>query len=371
MGHATDGTLRRLVDEPFAITDATVAHVEQCRRCGSRAALIAEEAGWVGRRLTGPQLLPDVDEAWADLQERLVRRDRRAATRLVARRAPATRRVLARSARGGAVAAAAATLALTGTAAAVALSGVFAPTRVAPVSVDRADLKAVGSLLDLSGISNPDGFPTPSGSGALAFGRLTWSSAGAARTYGSVGAAAAVTGVVVRVPGQLPAGVGRPTTIESQPRVTATICFDRAAGSLAGTSVVLHAGPAVVVGYGSRGTGLGVPTMVVATMPRPTADATGATISQIESFLLSRPGVPTQLAPELRLLGDLSTVLPFPAPSGLQTSSVHVGRWPGVAIALPSGVAAAVVWEDGTGTVRAVGGLLDRRTLLRVADQLR
>lgn len=34
--------------------------------------------------MTGPRLLRDVDEAWADLQERLVRRDRRAATRLVA-----------------------------------------------------------------------------------------------------------------------------------------------------------------------------------------------------------------------------------------------------------------------------------------------
>lgn len=49
MAYATDGALRRLVDEPFAIADTTVAHLEQCRRCGSRAALIAEEqAGSAG-----------------------------------------------------------------------------------------------------------------------------------------------------------------------------------------------------------------------------------------------------------------------------------------------------------------------------------
>ncbi|MHB1929573.1 MAG: hypothetical protein ACYCUG_09175, partial [Acidimicrobiales bacterium] len=328
MAHATDGLLRRLVDEPFAVADATVAHVEGCSRCGARAAEIAGRAGWAARQLAGPQPVPDVDEAWQDLQARLA--GRRAPIAPLRVDAPAHRRrqLVGLSVRGGIVAVTATAL-VTGTAAAVALSGAFAPTRVAPVRVSASDLRAVSELLDLSNVSVAAGFPTPSGTGTLPFGTLTWSSSGPARSFSSAAGAAAATGVPVRVPARVPSGVGAPTTVEAQPAVTATIRFDAAAGSLSGASVVVHAGPAVVVAYGGRAPGAGLPTLVLLTTPRPTATSTGTTIQQVESYLLSRPGVPTGLAQELRLLGNITSVLPIPTPAGLSTRSGHVDGSPG------------------------------------------
>ncbi len=152
--------------------------------------------------------------------------------------------------------------------------------------------------------------------------------------------------------------------------MSATVTFNSAAPGVAGSSVTLDAGPAVLAQYAAaRGTQ--VPTLGVVTMPRPTALSTGATVSQIEAFLLKQPGVPFKLAEELRLLGDLSTTLPVPVPPGASVRSVRVTGRPGVLVADPSNAAAGVVWEDGTGMLHLVAGILDPQDVLNVADQLR
>ncbi len=92
-----------------------------------------------------------------------------------------------------------------------------------------------------------------------------------------------------------------------QPRVEVTVKFKPGVASVGGSSILLHAGPAVVVEYGSAG-GPNLPTLGVLTMPRPVATSSGATLSEIEAFLLSQPGVPASLAEEIRLLGDSETV---------------------------------------------------------------
>lgn len=171
------------------------------------------------------------------------------------------------------------------------------------------------------------------------------------------------------LPTRLPAGVGAVKQLIVQPRVRATVTFNSTAGSLRGSSVVLAAGPAVLAEYGSA-SGTDLPTLVVATMPRPKALSTGASLSQIEAFLLNEPGIPPQLAEEVRVLGDLRTTLPVPVPPGASVRSVQVAGWPGVLLRDSSNAGAGVVWEDGQGVLHFVAGLLDSQDVLNVAHQL-
>ena len=130
------------------------------------------------------------------------------------------------------------------------------------------------------------------------------------------------------------------------------------------------AGPAVLAQYAAAAGGTDVPTLAVMTMPRPTALSTGASVSQVEAFLLDQPGIPPELAEEVRLLGDLRTTLPVPVPPGAAVRAVRVAGWPGVLVADSSNAAAGVVWEDGRGMIHVVAGILDSQDVLNVANQL-
>ena len=185
----------------------------------------------------------------------------------------------------------------------------------------------------------------------------------------SLAQASAQAGFEVPTLTHVPAGVGTVRQLAVQPGVKATVVFDSNAGRLAGSSVTLDAGPAVLAQYGGAA-GSDVPTLAVATMRRPTARSTGASTSQIEAFLLSRPGIPPALAEQVRLLGDLSTTLPVPVPPGTAARSVQVAGSPGVLLADSANAASAVVWEDGQGLLHVVAGILDSRDVLNVADQL-
>ncbi len=131
----------------------------------------------------------------------------------------------------------------------------------------------------------------------------------------------------------------------------------------------MDAGPAVLAEYGGAA-GTDVPTLGVATMRRPTATSTGASMTEIEAFLVDQPGISPGLAEEVRLLGDLSTIFPVPVPPGASVRSVRVAGWPGVLLADSSNAAAGVVWEDGRGMLHVVAGILDPQDVMHVAEQL-
>jgi hypothetical protein len=151
--------------------------------------------------------------------------------------------------------------------------------------------------------------------------------------------------------------------------VSATVTFNSTAPGLSGNSVTINAGPGVLAVYaGASGTDL--PTLVVAAMRRPTALSADASLSQIEAFLLRQPGIPPQLAEEVRLLGDLRTTLPVPVPQGASARPVQIAGWPGVLLADSSNALAGVVWENGRGMIHVVAGLLDSQDVLNVARQL-
>jgi hypothetical protein len=368
--HVPDGLLRRVDDEPLAVPDRVTEHLDGCERCSARRAEIISDAEHAARLLSAPQLVPDTDVAWARLRGEL-HPGARPGTLQRRRLTPdmgRPRRLPRVSLRTG-LAIGATGIVIAGTAAAATLTTIFAPTHVAPVPLSQGDLRAISALAGLDSGQSLGGFAAPDGSAPLRFGTIRWSSAGSAHPAASLAQAAAQAGLAVALPAHLPAGVGGARDFTVQPRVTATVTFNAAAAGLAGSSVTVEGGPAVLTEYGGAA-GSGVPTLGVATMRRPTAVSTGASLSQIEAFLLGQPGVPPGLAEEVRLLGDLRTIFPVPVPAGASVRSVRVAGWPGILLADSSNAAAGVVWEDDRGLIHVVAGILDPQDVLNVAQQL-
>jgi hypothetical protein len=368
--HVTDGMLRRLEDEPLSVPDRATDHVEGCARCRSRLGAVTGDADRCRRVFSAPQLVPDLDAAWTRLVGGLsgrTERPDRSRVRISLPRRP--HRLLGIPARASALVGVVAVV-LAGTATAATLTTtVFAPTHVAPLPLARGDLEALAGFMGLGEGHVLGGFSTSSGTIPNSFGTITWSSLGTARSVPTLAEASQDAGFAVPVPSSLPPGVGTPQSFVVQSRVNVSVTFDASDPQVGGSSVTLDAGPAVVVEYGSEATAA-VPTLAILAMPRPTAVSTGATTSQIEAFLLSQPHVPPALSEEIRLVGDIGTTLPVPVPSGAAVHSVLVGGSPGVLVSDASEAVGAIVWEDSSGMLHVVAGLLDQHDLLNVADQL-
>ncbi len=363
--HVPDGRLRRLLDEPFAVPDRDVAHAGRCTRCRARLEAIAGDASSARRLVAAPAAVQDLDVAWTDLAARAAGPRRVAALR----GAPRRRWRLAGTSLGTGASVAAVSVAVAGIAAAATLTTVFAPTAVVPVPVSKADLQPLAALLRLAK-GSANAFAQPSGSSALPFGTVSWSSSGHGEKVASLAAAEAATGVTVSLPATLPAGVGAPSSYFVAPKLTATVDFDSSAGAaLSGSTLVVTIGPGVAVSYSGSGGVSGVVPLAVAAVERPVATSSGATTSELESFLLSQPGVPSDLAGELRLLANPSTTLPVPVPPGASSSTVTVDGSQAVVLTDQSRVASGAVWVGG-GDVHVVAGLLDAKDLLGVARQV-
>lgn len=369
MRHIPDGVLRRLDDEPLAVPDRLTEHVIGCVRCSTRRALIAEDTERAARLLSAQQWVADTDVAWARLRRELHSASEEDVGRRWPRPARWRRQRFPRLSLRAGVIIAALGIVVAGTATAASLTTIFAPTHVAPVSVSRGEVQSIAAFVGLGDNGALGGFPTADGSRTMRFGSIRWSSSGLANPVSSAADASAEAGLPVPLPTRLPVGVGAVNQFVVQPRVTATVSFSPAAASLDGSSVTLSAGPAVVAEYGGANRS-DLPTLAIATMLRPTALSKGANLSQIEAFLLAQPGIPPQLAEEVRLLGDLRTTLPVPVPPGAAVRSVQVGGWPGVLLADSSNAAAGVIWEDGKGMLHVVAGILNSQDVLNVANQL-
>jgi hypothetical protein len=245
---------------------------------------------------------------------------------------------------------------------------------VAPVRVSANDLKAIENITGIGRLSRG---LQPSGSMRLTFGDLSWASAGPAQQVNSLASASAMTHLAFPAPATLPSGVGAISSIEVQPQVTATVRFSQNAGpAMAGSTLEITVGPAIAVQYGGTSARSNLITLAIVAVRRPVAsmegegEAGGATASQLETFLLSRPGLPAGLAQEIRLLGNLGTVLPVPVPSGLWELREHIGGAPAVLVTDPNGFASGVIWESRDGVVHAVGGLFDKEDVFSVARQI-
>ena len=221
MRHVPDGTLRRLIDEPFAVADRDARHVEGCGRCRARSQRIAEDAATVERFFDVP-VPADTDAGLARSRASLIERSSRRTTWRVGPRR--SWRFMGASLSTGASLAAVGVV-IVGVAAAATLTTVFAPTQVARVPVSQADVQELTQLMGLNTTTSFDGFRSPSGSETLPFGMLSWTSSGGAGQVASLADAEAATGLAVTLPTTLPNGVSGIDRYAVMPKVTATIAF--------------------------------------------------------------------------------------------------------------------------------------------------
>jgi hypothetical protein len=344
--------LRRLVDEPAGVPDAERAHVRGCAACLTRLAAVRQDADAAAAFFTDAPAAGDVDRAWQRL----------AATAGRTAPAPAPARRRRRLARGPLAAAVGAVVLLggAGVAAAADWLPVFRTEQVAPVQVRTADLVALPDLSaygDLSVVSPPD-----------------------VRQVPDAAAARESTGLEVPQVAALPAGVaGQPRFVVGD-QVVAEFTFSAAkarAASGAGAPPVpagldgsrfrLVAGPGVAETWSEA---RGVPALVVARATAPAAFSTGVPFATARDYLLALPGVPADLAAQLRAFTSGASTLPLPVPADLATSSAaDVGGHPATVLASRDGSVTGVVWVE-DGVVTAVAGSLTQDEVLGVARGL-
>jgi hypothetical protein len=111
--------------------------------------------------------------------------------------------------------------------------------------------------------------------------------------------------------------------------------------------------------------------MVVGRVVAPKAYASGIPFAAARDYVLSLPGLPADVAAQLREFSGDGTTLPLPVRAERLTSSaVEVGDAPATLLTARDGLVAAVVWVRG-GVVTAVAGSLSADEVLSVARGLR
>jgi len=240
---------------------------------------------------------------------------------------------------------------------------IFGTEQVAPVRITTADLVA---LPDLS-----------------AYGDLAFTDEPEVHTVPDAATAAAETGLDVPSVTDLPRGVSGQPVYQVGREVTATFTFaaDRAGQAAAeagetlpppppgldGSSVRLVAGPGVAQMWKSAA---GVPALVVGRAVAPTALSSGVPFEVVRDYLLSLPGLPDEIADQLRTFTADGSTLPLPVPADqVTTTSTEVDGVPATVLATRNRALAAVVWVD-DGVVTVVAGSLDDDEVLTVARDL-
>jgi len=361
MRHPTDGTLRRLLDEPAGVPDAERRHIAGCPVCLGALA-DAQQDATAAAAVLRTDVEPDVERGWQRLSTSVAAEGRSPARTI----APA-----ARAATGGwraalrrpAVAALGVVLVVAGAGAAAAADWVpiFRTERVTAVSVSSTDLV---QLPDLSAYGTvevtqpPDVHPVP-----------------------DAAAAREATGLAVPEVAALPRGVtGEPAyQVGDQASATFTFSAARAAAAagndlpavpagLDGSKFRLTAGPGVAEVWSEA---RGVPALIVGRVIAPTAYSSGVPFTAARDYLLSLPGLPADLAAQLRDFSGDGTTLPLPVPAELVTSSTAtIDGNPATVLTARDGSMAGVVWVA-DGVVTGVAGSLSVDEVLAVARGLR
>jgi len=368
--HLSDGTLRRIYDEPLALTSANQAHFDGCPACKARFESIANAARATATLLNVPAFTPEPVAALRSMRVRM--RGEEAASpprwyeRWIERVTPRWRPIAT-----PAVAVLLAGALLTGVTATGAAEGwfrVFEPRTVAPVQVSASDFATTGKLLDYGEVKWLPGPPT-------------------IQPLSDATAAAAQSGLPVLMPASLPNGVVGPVSFGVVSHATGSLTLDaerlRASAAkngvhvnpmpakLNGSKLVVNGGPALLEAWGlSAGANQNqVPTLVILQTRVPTVDSTGATAAELEAYLLSQPGVPPDIAAQIRAIKDPSSTLPIPIPKGLATTEpVEINGAPG-GLLIKAVVGAGVVWQK-NGVIYAVGGQLTPDQVLAIATSL-
>jgi hypothetical protein len=363
--HPTEGTLRRLLDEPAGVPDDDRAHVARCPECLAGLATAGQDAGTAAAALACA-VDPDVDLAWRRLTARVAAGapGRAAASARARTRAP-SRRWSGRL-RSPVVALLGVVVVLGGAGAAAAADWlpIFRTEHVAAVPLTSKDLVGLPDLSaygELAVVTEPD-------------------------VHQVAGAAAAreVSGLDAPRVDTLPAGVtGTPAwTVGGQAVAEFTFSADRAAAAAAAAGTTLPPPPAGLDGSRFRlvaGPGVaevwsearGVPALVVARVTAPSVYSSGVPFTTARDYLLSLPGLPAGLAAQLRSLTGEGTTLPLPVPAELvRSSTADVGGHEATVLTSRDGTITGAVWVA-DGVVTGVAGTLTEDEVLTVARALR
>lgn len=358
MRHPTEGTLRRLLDEPAGVADTDREHVAGCPVCLSGLAAAQRDAALTGAAL-GADPAVDVDAGWSRLSHAIDRDERRR----VPAAASASRWRAALRSPVVAVVATAALLTGAGAAAANDWLPIFRTEQVTAVTAPQADLV---SMPDLS-----------------AFGELEVTEEVDVRKVDDAAAAQKIAGLPVPRVTDLPRGVTGEPEYHAAARASAVFTYsaETAARTAAAAGETLPPPPPGLDGSRFRlaaGPGLaavwtearGVPALLVARAVAPTAYSSGIPFETARDYLLSLPVLPANVAAQLRGFSGDGTTLPlFMAAEELKSSSADVRGARATVFTSRDGVLAGVVWVE-NGVVNAVAGSLSADEVLSVARGL-
>lgn len=202
--------------------------------------------------------------------------------------------------------------------------------------------------------------------------------------------ASAAVGFHALMPSYIPASITGPHEYRANGTTVGSFTFRavRAAASAArtkhalppmpagldGTTITATVGPMLITKWGFHGRRSSLPEgpgLALVQSIAPTVRSSGASLADLEAYLLKMPGIPEQLADQIRAIGDPSSTLPIPILGAKQSAHpVDVDGASGLAIGDNTGIGSGVIWER-DGKVYGVFGTLTEDEVLRVAASLR
>lgn len=212
-----------------------------------------------------------------------------------------------------------------------------------------------------------EGVPDPTG-----YGTLTWITRPAWHDVAGADAAAAEAGFAPLIPSSLPAGIPAEARFAVMDQAEATFAFDedkaRAAAAkvnatlppmpaaIAGTTLTMSGGPAILQQYGSapdlppeRAAWDGDPQLVIVQARVPVVTSNGATVDELRDYMLIQPGIPADVAAQIRAIGDPVRTLMVPVGLDLsEAKPVTVRGTRGYLVGDETGLGSGVIWvQDG------------------------
>ncbi|MBJ7604125.1 MAG: hypothetical protein JF888_13180 [Candidatus Dormibacteraeota bacterium] len=380
MSHLPDGTVRRLYDEPLALSEAERTHYNGCAACQERLSDIAATTRGVAAALAVPGVTVDPEAALVRLNSKLagqgnpstLQRLRSALwpqAQVSSWRKPALAGVLA----VGLVATVAATPIAQN------VRQVFEPSQVQTVSVGKPTQSDMNSLQAFS-----------------RWGDVKWVSQPQLQQAETAAEAAKISGLPAlkvdtsKLPQEF---ANQPVTYAAMAGATGSVTFNaNAPAKLRGTTLTVQVGPAevAVVGDlnkaaqagktadGSKTTPQEIasqvgPVLAIAEMRSPKVTSNGVSVSDVKKALLaSDPSLSQPLKDLINGFDSPAGNLPLPIP--VDMASAHpatVHGIQGTAIGDNTGLGGGVIWIDKkSSTVYAVAGLLSADSAVKTADGL-
>ena len=369
MAHLTDGTLRRMVDEPDSIPAADARHLDGCTECQARKTAAVEDSTAIATLLAVPEPKLDMSAALDRVRSAPDARPRFGFRLPVIR--PLSRPLML------GFAAALAAFALLATVVANDLKLGYSPNSVTAVPVTVADVQSLSQL--------------------SAFGSVSWTTQPQLQIVNSAAEAEGISGLKPPVASSLPAGVSTHITYAAMTKAVAVFTFSASQASAAATAagkslpalpagmdgaqLTVSVGPAVGEIYGNLNTAApssssgitaaDLPQLIVIESNAPSVTSTQVTPKQLETYLLSLPGLSTELRTAIKAIGNPDSTLPIPIPIEYATSTnVTVNGNPGVALGDNTGLGSGVIWVQ-HGELFAVAGTVKQSDVLNIANNLK